>query len=287
MWSSCTRARRLRHSASGSGASAGGFASEIEPEEGGGGGALQHRGSAEYYGAEGGGGGIEAPALIPAVRRSGGPARPPRYPTGAAPGKEQQHPGQHGAAGKQHPGAPAHASPKPPSPTSLHQQHQLAYQQQSPPSRSAFLSSHQQPRGVPAGQHARGYAAPRQERALGARTVPGSMSAGAVSPTAATVTALRSATAAASRREQGLRQLDVESGKDQRASYSFAPQPQMPSREAAAPLAHSADPSSYAPSSYAASDGIPSSGSRRTRRAACSAPPPWRRCHRPAPPAAC
>ena len=265
-------ARRLRHQGSG-GSSMGGFASEFEPEEevapraaavpG-----LQRRSTAELYDGQGMGG--EQGSLIPAVRRStaAGLARPPRYPAGA--GKEQQ--AQLG--GKQRLAQPA-ASPKhqqtttqlgsatsPPTLPTLHEQHQLAAQQTSPPSRSAFLQ-HQQEQSTLA--HQRGYVQPshvqrggwedEREQQLEASAVPGATSPGA----AATVSALRTATAAA-RGASGRRQLDVEAaaaaggrgapaprGGPGADAYSFAP------REAqAAGL-------SYPPSSYAPSESAPSS----------------------------
>ena len=257
-------ARRLRHQGSGSG-SMGGFASEFEPEEeapraatvpG-----LQRRAAGEEY-YEGQGGGGEPAALIPAVRRSvggaGGLTRPPRYPTAA--GKEQQ--AQQGqAGGKQRlaasPKQAAAAAPRGAvaSPPSLHERHQMAHQQASPPSRSAFLQ-HQQGQVVAA--HQRGYVQPPQarggweerERRLEAVAVPGAASApGASSPgAAATVSALRSATAAAAARGGPASRAGAD-------TYSFAPREAAPAGQAYA----SAGPSSYAPSSYAPSESAPSS----------------------------
>lgn len=233
-------ARRLRHQGSGGSGSMGGFASEFEPEEevaprvaavpG-----LLRRSTGDLYDRQGLGG--EQGALIPAVRRSAaaGLARPPRYPAGA--GKEQ-------LGGKQRLGAPPATSPKQQQPTqlgaatsppSLHEQHQLAAQQASPPSRSAFLQHQQEPTSL---AHQRGYLQPSQvprsgweeerERQLEAAAVPGATSPGP----AATVSALRTATAAA-RGASGRRQLDVE--------------------------AAAVGPGSYPPSSYAPSEGVPSS----------------------------
>ena len=252
-------ARRLRHQGSGGSGSLGGFASEFEPEE-----ELEplaaavpgvRRSTGDQYGSHGLGG-EQGGALIPAVRRSmpAGLARPPRYP--AAGGKEQQ--AQLG--GKQRLAGPTAASPKhqvsaqlgaATSPPSLHEQHLLAAQQASPPSRSAFLQHQQEPSSL---AHQRGYVQPSQvprsaweeehEGQLEAAAVPGATSPGA----AATVSALRTATAAA-RGASGRRQLDVEGAASAGRGGAAA---------GADGHAQSAGLVSYPPSSYAPSEGASS-----------------------------